>query len=66
MTVKQSSNIKVYDNTLVVTPEKHSDFGTYECHISNGRTSTKYSISLRPGCNNTVGKERDIRTTIYN
>ena len=56
MTVTETSNVKLYDNLLVVTPEKSTDFGTYECHVSDGVTITKCSISLRPGCNET-GKE---------
>lgn len=51
--VTPSSNINVYDNVLVVTPENNSDFGTYECHVSNGVTTTSCSISLQPGCNKT-------------
>ena len=57
--VTPSSNINVYDNVLVVTPENNSDFGTYECHVSNGVTTTSCSISLQPGCNKT-GEELDM------
>lgn len=53
LTVMQSSNIIVYDNVLVVTPENNTDFGVYECHVSDGVTNTKCNISLLPGCNNT-------------
>ena len=53
LTVTQSSNIRVYDNVLVVTPKKESDFGMYECHVTDGVTIMKCNITLLPGCNNT-------------
>ena len=53
LTVTQSSNVRVHGNVLVVTPKKSTDFGTYECHVSNGVTNTRCNISLLPGCNNT-------------
>ncbi|KAL9951477.1 hypothetical protein ACROYT_G044143 [Oculina patagonica] len=52
-TVTQSSNLRVYDNVLVVTPKNNTDFGVYECHVSDGVTSTKCNISLLPGCSKT-------------
>ena len=51
--VTQSSNVKVLHNLLVITPQKSADFGTYQCHISDGRASTICSISLSAGCNDT-------------
>jgi len=57
LTVTQSSNIRVYDNVLVVTPSKESDFGMYECRVTDGVTITKCNITLLPGCNNTANKE---------
>ncbi|XP_068726679.1 uncharacterized protein [Montipora capricornis] len=53
MNVTQSSNVKVLHNLLVITPQKSADFGTYQCHISDGRASTICSISLSAGCNDT-------------
>ena len=60
LTVTQSSNIKVYGNVLVVTPKKKSDFGMYECHVTDGVAITKCNITLLLGCNNTgeYGKYR--------
>lgn len=56
-TVTQSSNIKVYGNVLVVTPKKKSDFGMYECHVTDGVAITKCNITLLLGCNNTAYKD---------
>ena len=53
VTVTQSSTTRLYDNVLVVTPEKESDFGMYECHVTDGVTTTKCNITLLRGCNNT-------------
>ena len=53
LTVTQSSSIRVYGNVLVITPEKNTDFGVYECHASDGVTNIKCNISLSAGCNNT-------------
>ena len=53
LTVTQSSNIKVYGNVLVVTPKQESDFGMYECHVTDGVAITKCKITLMLGFNNT-------------
>ena len=53
LTVTQSSTTRLYENVLVVTPKKESDFGMYECHVTDGVTITKCNITLLPGCNNT-------------
>ena len=53
VTVTQSSTTRLYDNVLVVTPEKESDFGMYECRVTDNVTITKCNITLLRGCNNT-------------
>ena len=45
-TVTQSPNVQAFDGVLVVTPEKDSDFGTYECNVTNGMSSGLCRISL--------------------
>lgn len=57
LTVTQSSTTRLYENVLVVTPKKASDFGMYECHVTDGVTITKCNITLLPGCNNTAHEE---------
>ena len=52
LTITQSSNLRVYGNVLVVTPKENTDFGTYECHVSDDVTIATCRISLLPGCNN--------------
>lgn len=45
-TVTQSPNVQAFDGVLVVTPEKDSDFGTYECNVTNGMSSGLCRIAL--------------------
>ncbi|KAL9951476.1 hypothetical protein ACROYT_G044142 [Oculina patagonica] len=49
ITVTQSSKVRAFGNILVVRPDKASDFGTYQCNISNGVSSTLCTVSLLQG-----------------
>ena len=57
-TVTQSPNVQAFDGVLVVTPEKDSDFGTYECNVTNGMSSGLCRISLVQ-VTSTPGKHRE-------
>ncbi|PFX28864.1 uncharacterized protein LOC111325662 isoform X1 [Stylophora pistillata] len=48
-TASQSPNVQAFDGVLVVTPEKDTDFGTYECNVTNGMSSALCRISLVQG-----------------
>ena len=48
-TVTQSPSVRAFGDVLVVTPEKVTDFGTYECNITNGVSSTQCRILLLRG-----------------
>ncbi|XP_074612599.1 uncharacterized protein LOC141866947 isoform X1 [Acropora palmata] len=55
VTVTESSNVQIYENMLVLTPQTSADFGIYKCHIVSGSVTTVCSISLHPGCANREG-----------
>ncbi|KAK2556740.1 hypothetical protein P5673_021297 [Acropora cervicornis] len=39
--VNESSNVRIFDNVLVITPTQDTDFGNYMCNISNGASNSK-------------------------
>ncbi|XP_022778044.1 hemicentin-2-like [Stylophora pistillata] len=44
--VPVGDNIKLMNNSIIVTPLDAQDYGEYVCHVANGYGSTKYKITL--------------------
>ena len=40
------NNIKVMNNSVIITPLDDQDFGDYVCHATNSFGSTSYKIAL--------------------
>ena len=47
--VPVGDNIKIMNNSLVITPRDAEDYGVYVCHATNNFGSTAYKISLSEG-----------------
>ncbi|KAL9950701.1 hypothetical protein ACROYT_G043242 [Oculina patagonica] len=45
----QGDDIKIMNNSLVLTPRDVTDYGVYVCHASNSFGSTAYKITLSEG-----------------
>ena len=61
--VPQTSNSRIHENVLVVTPTNDTDFGTYECNATNGVSSTRCRIQLKRGWTKT-GKYEELKEKI--
>ncbi|XP_022805776.1 protein sidekick-2-like [Stylophora pistillata] len=44
--VPTSHNIKLMNNSIIVTPRDAQNYGEYVCHVTNGYGSTEYKITL--------------------
>ncbi|XP_066015620.1 tyrosine-protein phosphatase Lar-like isoform X2 [Pocillopora verrucosa] len=44
--VPTSDNIKLMNNSIIVTPRDRQDYGEYMCHATNSFGSTEYTITL--------------------
>ncbi|XP_022810049.1 hemicentin-1-like isoform X2 [Stylophora pistillata] len=44
--VPTGDNIKLMNNSLIVTPQVGEDYGEYVCHVTNNFGSTSYEITL--------------------
>ncbi|XP_022783235.1 hemicentin-1-like [Stylophora pistillata] len=44
--VPVGANIKLMNNSIIVTPWDAQDYGEYVCHVTNGYGSTEYKITL--------------------
>ena len=44
--VPTSDNIKLMNNSIIVTPRDRQDYGEYVCHATNSLGSTEYTITL--------------------
>ena len=56
--VPLGDNIKVMNNSIVVTPHDAKDYGVYVCHATNSFGSTAFSITLTEGLESSLCTER--------
>ena len=58
--VPQTSNSRIHENVLVVTPTNDTDFGIYECNVTDGVSSTRCRIEVKRGWTK-AGKRANMR-----